>query len=76
MIFSKEAEFTEVTFSKEANFIYAKFSKFADFSHAKFLNEVRFSEEKKSKIFDDETLFRYTIFEQPNKAIFDTLQIR
>jgi hypothetical protein len=31
-IFSKEADFSEVTCSKEANFIYAKFSDFADFS--------------------------------------------
>jgi len=36
------------------------------------LNEVRFSDAKKSKIFNGKTGFGYTIFEQPNKTIFDT----
>ena len=72
--FLEAAKFTEVTFSKEADFISAQFSFISDsdFSHAKFLNEVRFSEGVAGSTFNGETLFRYTIFEQPNKAIFDT----
>jgi hypothetical protein len=37
--------------------------------------EKRFSEATESKIFNDETLFNYTIFEQPNKAIFDIAKL-
>jgi hypothetical protein len=37
------------------------------------LNELRFSEdETESNTIQGETLFKYTIFEQPNKVIFDT----
>jgi Pentapeptide repeats (9 copies) len=78
--FSEEADFEnakffnrtlfyDATFSKKANFIHAKFSNFADFSHSKFLDEVRFSG---TKLFNGETLFNYTVFEEPNEAEFDT----
>jgi len=63
----QEAYFYGATFTKEAYFYDVKFQN-SDFSEAKFLNEVRFSG---SEVFKDETLFRYTIFEQPTKTVFD-----
>jgi uncharacterized protein YjbI with pentapeptide repeats len=69
--FSNGARFSEATFFKEADFIYATFSDSVNFSQVKFLNEVRFSNPSESKVFDNETLFQYVIFEQPYKAMFD-----
>ena len=66
--FSKEARFIDTTFTKAANFHGTKLQR-AVFSHAKFLNEVRFlGSDSDDEVFNDETLFGYTIFEQPTKV--------
>jgi uncharacterized protein YjbI with pentapeptide repeats len=66
--FKEKADFYSATFTKGVDFIFATLQ-IADFSQAKFLNEVRFS--GLAIIFKEGTLFRYTIFEQPYKALFD-----
>jgi hypothetical protein len=65
-------DFYFATFTKQADFIDATFQ-IADFTQTRFLNEIRFSqsEEVKDIIFKDEAIFRYTIFEQPSKTLFD-----
>ena len=65
--FSGTTDFTNATFTKEANFVSTQFLNTL-FTQTKFLNEVRFSG---SKLFTDEAIFRYTIFEQPSKVLFD-----
>jgi hypothetical protein len=65
--FSEHTLFIGATFSKEASFSGATFSEQANFSRAKFLAEAIFLDNQ----FTGKTLFRYTLFEQPNKVIFD-----
>jgi uncharacterized protein YjbI with pentapeptide repeats len=64
--FSKHTSFFETTFSKDVDFETATF-KGADFTGAKFLAECRFLNTQ----FGGETRFRYTLFEQQNKVVFD-----
>jgi uncharacterized protein YjbI with pentapeptide repeats len=78
--FSREASFRKATFSEGAVFEDATFSERVffsnavfsggvgvDFHGAKFLGEAFFLRSH----FDEETLFRYTLFEQPNKVTFE-----
>jgi uncharacterized protein YjbI with pentapeptide repeats len=76
--FSQEANFYVATFSQEVYFISATFSERVDFSATTFSQEANFSYTKflaESKflkaVFTNETFFNYTLFEQPNKVIFD-----
>jgi hypothetical protein len=70
--FYGKADFKYTEFYNNAIFNSSNFFCQTDFSVAKFLNEVRFSAEEKSNIFNGETLFNYTVFERPNKTVFDT----
>ena len=85
--FSEPARFREVTFSKEAYFNSAKFSEanfgiatfsgIANFGAAKFTLETDFirstflNQAYFSGVFNGSTYFKYTIFEEPTKVIFD-----
>jgi uncharacterized protein YjbI with pentapeptide repeats len=63
-----KANFFGATFSEEANFSQATFYEaLASFFRAKFLAEANFVDGQ----FGDKTLFRETLFEQPNKVTFD-----
>lgn len=68
--FSERADFDGATFIKGANFVGTKFHN-ANFTQTKFLNEVRFSGSE----FKGEVLFKYTIFEQPAKTMFDVYDL-
>jgi uncharacterized protein YjbI with pentapeptide repeats len=65
--FTERAYFSEAKFSDTADFFGATFTERAYFSRAKFLAEVYFLGNK----FTDKTIFKYIIFEQPNKVTFD-----
>jgi hypothetical protein len=65
--FYEGANFSEATFSKRADFLRATFTEGANFSEAKFLAETYFLR----NTFGDKTLFKYAIFGEPSKVIFD-----
>jgi uncharacterized protein YjbI with pentapeptide repeats len=76
--FSEKADFVGATFTERANFASATFSKAADFGGATFLKAIDFTEAKflaetyfLRNRFGDKALFKYAIFGEPSKVIFD-----